>query len=391
MKNFKLILKKNKEFSLLKGHPWAYSEAFRELPGNLATGDRIEIYSHKDHFLGVGYADIDSKILVRLLPIGRDESFENGIARLIKQAIAHRLDFFRDNDTNAFRLINGEGDGIPGLIADRYAGAVSLQIYSFGLEPFIKTIVNTIKESMAGIKWIWRRNQIRLAKTGSAELVFGSNMPEKLEFREYGLKFVTDLVNGQKTGFFLDQRDNRNLIRSLAKGKSLLNVCGYTGAFTVAAIAGGATSSVTVDIAKPALVEAEQILKLNGFAGNAHKMVCSDMYDYLKICPQGSFDIVVLDPPSMAKSRKDSEKAIRAYKRLNQDGVKAVKPGGMLFTASCTSQVGRGEFLDAVREAIAAAGRRAAIIHESFHAPDHPVSLAHPEGQYLKGLLLKVY
>lgn len=390
MKNFKLTLKKNKEFSLLKGHPWAYSEAFREIPGSLATGDRVEVYSHKEQYLGVGYADIDSKILVRMLPIGRDESFEAGIRRLVRQAISHRIEFFKNADTNAFRLVNGEGDGIPGLIADRYAGAVSLQIYSLGLEPLVPVIVSSIRESLEGIRWIWRRNQIRLAKTASAELIYGSGMPDKIEFRENGLKFTTDLVNGQKTGFFLDQRDNRDLIKSLAKGRSLLNVCGYTGAFTVAAIAGGARSSVTVDTARPALVEAENNLRLNGFTGNSHKMVCTDMYEYLKDCEAGSFDIVVLDPPSMAKSRKDSEKAIRAYKKLNQSGVRAVKAGGLLFTASCTSQVSRGEFLDAVREAVAAAGRRAMIVKESFHAPDHPIALAHMEGQYLKGLLLKV-
>lgn len=391
MKTFQLTLKKNKEFSLIKGHPWAYAEAFREIPPGLKTGDYVEVFSHKQQYLGIGYADIDSKILVRMLPLNREENPDKGVARLVKQAVSHRLDFFRDNETNAFRLINGEGDGLPGLIADRYAGAISLQIYSLGLEQFLNTIVKTMRESIDGIKWIWRRNQIRLAKTAAASLIYGSNMPEKIEFRENGLKFATDLVNGQKTGFFLDQRDNRQLIRSIARNRSFLNLCGYTGAFTVAAIAGGARETVTVDLAKPALVEAEQILKLNGYQGGNHKMVCADMYDYLKNCSAGSFDLVVLDPPSMAKSRKDSEKAIRAYRRLNLDGLRVVKAGGLMFTASCTSQVSRSEFLDAVREAVASSGRRAQIVHESFHAPDHPTALAHPEGQYLKGLLLKVY
>ncbi|HNW12249.1 MAG TPA: class I SAM-dependent rRNA methyltransferase [Candidatus Rifleibacterium sp.] len=391
MQTIQLTLKKNKEFSLLKGHPWAYGEAFREVPAGLRTGDRVEVLSHKQQLLGVGYADIDSKILVRMLPIDRNESFADGIARLIRQAVAHRLDFFKNPDTNAFRVINGEGDGLPGLIADRYAGAVSLQIYTLALEPFIDRIVKALRDSLKDLKWVWRRNQIRIAKAAAAELVFGQNLPEKIEFRENGLKFTTDLINGQKTGFFLDQRDNRQLIRNVAAGRSFLNVCGYTGAFTVAAIAGGARESVTVDIAKPALIEAEQILKLNGFGGPHHKMVCSDMYDYLKNCQPGSFDLVVLDPPSMAKSRKDVEKAVRAYRRLNLDGVRVVKKGGLLFTASCSSQVSRSEFLDAVREAIAASGRQAQIVHESFHAPDHPTALAHPEGSYLKGLLLRVY
>ncbi|HNX74307.1 MAG TPA: class I SAM-dependent rRNA methyltransferase [Candidatus Rifleibacterium sp.] len=391
MQTVQLTLKKNKEFSLIKGHPWAYAEAFREIPPGIKTGDCIEVFSHRQQYLGLGYADIDSKILVRMLPISRDEKLEAGVIRLVKQAVAHRLEFFNNSDTNAFRLINGEGDGLPGLIADRYAGAISLQIYSLGLEQFVGPVLKAMCSSIDGIKWVWRRNQIRLAKTAAAELIFGSKMPEKIEFRENGLKFTTDLVNGQKTGFFLDQRDNRQLIRTVARNRSFLNLCGYTGAFTVAAIAGGARETVTVDLAKPALLEAEQILKLNGYLNNNHKMVAADMYDYLKSCRPGSFDLVVIDPPSMAKSRKDSEKAIRAYRRLNLDGVKVVKPGGMLFTASCTSQVSRSEFLEAVRDAVASAGRRAQIIHESFHAPDHPIALAHPEGQYLKGLLLKIY
>jgi 23S rRNA (cytosine1962-C5)-methyltransferase len=386
-----LTLKKNKEFSLIKGHPWAYAEAFREILPAVRTGDQVDVYSHRNQLLGTGYADIDSKILVRMLPLQRGESLEKGVARLVREAISYRLEHFRSRETNAFRLINGEGDGLPGLIVDRYDRAVSMQIYSLGLEPLVKTIVKTIKDSLPDIQWIWRRNQIRLAKTDSAELIHGQNLPAKIEFREYGLKFSTDLVNGQKTGFFLDQRENRNLIRSISTGKSLLNVCGYTGAFTVTAIAGGATRSVTVDIARPALLEAENNLRLNGFLKNEHQLVCTDMYDYLASCATASFDIVVLDPPSMAKNRRDAEKAVRAYRRLNQTGVKALKSGGYLFTASCTSQVGREEFLEAVRDAVAAAGRRAVIVHESFHAIDHPIALAHSEGRYLKGLLLKVY
>ncbi len=375
----------------MKGHPWAYGEAFREIPERLATGDLVEVRSHRDQVMGYGYVDVDSKILVRMLPLTAGEALSAGIGRLVRDAIAMRLERFSSADTTAYRLVNGEGDLIPGLIVDRYDRAVSLQIYSLGLEAALGDITKAIKELLPGIKWIWRRNQIRLARADAAGLIHGGNLPEKIEFKEYGLKFATDLVNGQKTGFFLDQRENRNLIRSIASGRSFLNVCGYTGAFTVAAAAGGATQSVTVDIAKPALAEAERNLCLNSLAMPAHKLVAADMYDYLSQCRQGSFDLVVLDPPSMAKNRRDAEKALRAYRRLNQLGVKAVSRGGYLFTASCTSQVGREEFLEAVRDAVSSAGRRAMIVHESFHAPDHPIALAHPEGRYLKGLLLKIF
>lgn len=392
MRTYQLCLKKDKEFSILRGHPWAFAEAFKAIPEGLKTGDIAEVYSHKNALLGMGYVDVESKILVRMVPVNPGEDFEKGVARLVKQAVAHRKEFFNEPEkTNAYRVINGEGDGLPGLIVDYYAGAVSLQIYSLGLQPFMDIVCKALREALGNVRWIYQRNQIRLAKSESAKLVFGKNLPEKIEFKENGLKFSTDLVNGQKTGFFLDQRENRHLIRSIAKGKTLLNVCGYTGAFTVAAIAGGCKSSVTVDIAKPALVEAEQNLRLNNFFNSNHKLVTADMYDYLAQCKEKSFDIVVLDPPSMAKNKRDVEKAIRAYKKLNMAGVKMVKAGGFLYTASCTSQVTRKEFLDAVREGIAAAGRRAIVVRETFHTYDHPTSLAHPEGPYLKGILLRIY
>lgn len=392
MRTYQLCLKKDKEFSILRGHPWAFAEAFKAIPEGLKTGDIAEVYSHKNALLGMGYVDVESKILVRMVPVNPGEDFEKGVARLVKQAVAHRKEFFNEPEkTNAYRVINGEGDGLPGLIVDYYAGAVSLQIYSLGLQPFMDIVCKALREALGNVRWIYQRNQIRLAKSESAKLVFGKNLPEKIEFKENGLKFSTDLINGQKTGFFLDQRENRHLIRSIAKGKTLLNVCGYTGAFTVAAIAGGCKSSVTVDIAKPALVEAEQNLRLNNFFNSNHKLVTADMYDYLAQCKEKSFDIVVLDPPSMAKNKRDVEKAIRAYKKLNMAGVKMVKAGGFLYTASCTSQVTRKEFLDAVREGIAAAGRRAIVVRETFHTYDHPTSLAHPEGPYLKGILLRIY
>ncbi len=392
MKTHKLCLKKDKEFNLLRGHPWAFAEAFKELPGNLKTGDIANIYSHKDILIGSGYIDTDSKILVRIIPTQKGETIENAIIRLVKQAVALRKEFFPEQDkTNAYRVINGEGDGLPGLIADYYNGAISLQIYSLGLQPFIEIIVKALRDSLQTVKWVYQRNEIRLAKTNSAKLIFGKNLPEKIEFKENGLKFSTDLVNGQKTGFFLDQRENRHLIRSFSKGKSLLNICGYTGAFTVAAIAGGCKNSVTVDIAKPALEEAEQNLKLNGFLSKNHKLVVSDMYDYLAQTKDKSFDIVVLDPPSMAKNKKDHDKAIKAYKKLNLAGVKVVKEGGFLFTCSCTSQVSRLDFLNAVKDGIAISGRRAIIIKETFHTYDHPIALSHTEGPYLKGILLRIY
>ncbi len=389
MKNNEIILKKDREFALLKGHPWIYGEAVKEIGTGIKTGTIVSVFSHKKHWLGQGYIDVDSRILVRMLPLARNESVNKGIKRLVSNAIRLRKSFFNETQTNAYRLINGEGDFLPGLIVDRYAEAVSIQVYSLGLEPVIDLVIEQLCQELPEIKYIWRRNQIRVAKTAYSGLIKGRNLPPRIRFLENGLNFVTDLVNGQKTGFFLDQRDNRNLIRQLADKKSFLNICGYTGAFTVAAAAGQATDSVTVDIAKPALEEAKNNLELNNFSLNTHKLVCADMYDYLQECRQ-KFGLVVLDPPSMAKSKKDQHKAIRAYQKLNILGMKVVEPGGLLFTASCSSQVSREDFACAVKDAAVKAKVKAQIIQERFHACDHPTSLCHPEGRYLKGMLLRI-
>jgi len=231
---------------------------------------------------------------------------------------------------------------------------------------------------------------VKRASGPAAGLIFGKDMPEKLRFRENGLKFQTDLMSGQKTGFFLDQRDNRALIRQVARGRKAANVCGYTGAFTVAALAGGATRVVTVDSAKPALAEASDNLKINGFDPAKNPLIAADMYDFLDSDRSETFDLLVVDPPSMARNRADLERAVRAYVKLNTLAINRLSPGGLLFTASCTSQLGRDEFASAVTEACRRAGRRARIIRESFHALDHPIALSHPEGRYLKGLLLEI-
>lgn len=389
MNNFKLVLKKNKEFTILKGHPWVFSQAFQSVPSGLKTGDTAEVYSHRNALLGMGYVDVDSPILVRLIQGDMAKGIKPAIINCLRRAIGHRRQFFSFSHTNAFRLVNGEGDGLPGLIIDKYAQAISLQIYSLGLEPYVDLIVKEVLAGYPEVRWVYRRDSIRKAQAGGAGLIFGKGMPEKIDFLENGLKYQVDLVNGQKTGFFLDQRSNRECIRGLAKGLRVLNLCGYTGAFTVAAAAGGAASTVTVDVAKPALDDARTNLAINGFDEINHKIVCADMYKYLEECREESFDLVILDPPSMAKNRKDVEKALRAYKKLNALGARVVTRGGFLFTASCTGQVSRVEFLDAVRDSVCGPSREAIIIKEAYHDLDHPIALGHPEGAYLKGLLLR--
>jgi len=390
MQTHTVPLKKDREFAIMRGHPWVYREALRALPPDAATGDEAIVLSHRQIELGRGYIDIDSPIVIRMVEGERDENLAKRIEKRLTAAHALRRSLFDPAQTDAWRLINGEGDGIPGLVIDIYGNAAAVQVYSLGLEPMIGVIARTLPRLMPDLRWIWRRNHVKRASGPAAGLVMGRDLPEKIRFRENGLKFQTDLQSGQKTGFFLDQRDNRALIRQVARGRHVANVCGYTGAFSVAALAGGARSVVTVDSAKPALAEAVDNLKLNGFDPSKNPVVTADMYDYLQDSRNGPFDLLIVDPPSMARNRADLERASRAYVKLNTLAFNRVAPGGLLFTASCTSQFSREAFVEAVTEASRKAGRRARIIRESFHAADHPISLAHPEGRYLKGLLLEV-
>lgn len=385
-----LTLRKDKEFALLRGHPWVYGEAFKDVPDDLEMGEAVALRSHKGMDLGLGYVDLDSPILVRRIDGRPGDGFAERITGRITAAVALRRSWFDPKSTDAWRVINGEGDGIPGLVVDRFGTALSLQVYSAGLEPWLDHIVERLRRELPEIKLIWRRDQVKRAKRVGDGLLLGDRAPDSIEFRENGMKFRADLVSGQKTGFFLDQRDNRDLVRRIARGKRVANVCGYTGAFSVAALTGGATSVVTVDLAGPALREAERNLVLNGFAVKPGDLVTADMFAYLEDSSGPKFDLLIVDPPSMAKNRRDVPNALRAYTKLNRLAMGRLNPRGLLFTASCSSQVGRDDFLSAVTDAARSCGRFTRILAETHHGIDHPIGLGHPEGRYLHGLLLEV-
>ncbi len=384
-----LILKKDKEFGLRRGHYWVYREAVKRIPDHLETGSEVLVVSHKGDDLGRGYIDLDSPILVRRIDGDSEQSLDTLIRKRITDAVRLRRSCFDEKHTNGYRVVNGEGDGIPGLIVDRYAAALSVQLYSLGLEPWVDTICETLRRELPGIRWIYRRNQVRRAKSGGDALVFGRDFPGTITFLENGLSFRVDLASGQKTGFFLDQRDNRALIRQMARGKTVANVCGYTGGFSVAALAGGARSVITVDSAGPALEEAARNLELNGYAIDRNPLEKADMFRFLEDHPQ-AYDLLIVDPPSMAKNRGDVPQALRAYQKLNQLALEAVKPHGLLFTASCSAYVGREDFLKTMSFAAQSTRRTTRILAETHHAIDHPISLGHPESRYLHGLLLAV-
>jgi len=384
-----LVVKKDREFSLLQGHPWVYREAVKAVPTGLKTGDEVRVFTHKERFIGIGLVDLDSPIFVRLIEGAPSESLQERITHRITSACHKRKVVFEESRTNAYRLVNGEGDGLGGLILDKYSDAISLQTYSLAWEKFIPQIVELILKAFPDTKWIWKRNQVRNACTTDG-LLYGRNFSGTVDFLENGLKFRVNLISGQKTGFFLDQRENRNLVKSISKGKKVANICGYTGAFTVYALAGGARETITVDSAAPALEEAETHLKLNGFNLRGNSFLKADMYEFLSSAKRNDFDLLILDPPSMAKSKKDLPRAVKAYQKLNSLAIAAVCPGGKIFSASCSTHMGRDQFLDVVLKASLHAGKKLRLLAETHHPIDHPILLGHPEGRYLHGLLLEI-
>jgi 23S rRNA (cytosine1962-C5)-methyltransferase len=387
----KLELKKDRDFAVFSGHPWVYREAVKAFPEKILPGSPVEVFSHRGQFLGLALADPESTIVLRVLSGSRPgEEIREVIKRNISQAAAIRRAGFDPARTNACRVINGEGDGLSALIVDQFADALSLQTYSPAWEPYIDLVVETLHGLFPEVKWIYRRNQVRRAETTREGCIFGRNFPGKIRFRENDRLFEADLAHGQKTGFFLDQRDNRHLVGSLASGRRVANVCGYTGAFSVYALTGGAEEVVTVDSAAPALEQAKINLALNGFSSRDNPLVRADMLEFLKQETPGRFDLIVLDPPSMAKARKDVPRALNTYRALNQAAAKALKPGGLLFTASCSSQVGREDFLRVIQEASRKAETKMKLLAETHHGLDHPIALGHPEGRYLHALLLEV-
>ncbi|MBF0545686.1 MAG: class I SAM-dependent rRNA methyltransferase [Candidatus Riflebacteria bacterium] len=394
MTSKKLLLKKDKEFLIFKGHPWVYRDALKEIPPNCENGDEIELFSHKKVFLGKGFFDSESQISIRLVPCQQTQDLGEQILNHLKNAIERRNVFFDLKKTNGFRVTNGEGDFIPGLVIDRYNDTLSVQTYTLGLERYFSEIVAFLLKEIPGISTIWRRNQVRKTRSGNSSikegLIHGRNEPVDVSFIENGLKFKVNLVAGQKTGFFLDQRENRNLIRHISRGLSVANVCGYTGAFSVAALGGGAKNVITVDIAEPALIQARKNLELNRFSESCSELLKSDMFEFLENRKYGPFDLVIVDPPSMAQSRSDVPKALKAYSRLNQLAFAKTRSGGFLFSASCSSQITRDHFLSLVTESAIKSGKRVLLLSETHHSVDHPISIVHPEGRYLHGLLMQV-
>ena len=391
---YKVYLKPGKEESLKRFHPWVFSGAIAHFDGEPEEGEVVEIYTSKKEFIAKGHFQIGS-IAVRVLSFCRDEAIDAGFWKR-KLSIAYdmrRSIGIAGNPTNnTYRLVHGEGDNLPGLVIDIYARTAVMQAHSAGMHLDRMAIADALTEVMGDqIDNIYYKSETTLPfkadlypengflKGGSADNIA----------MEYGLKFHIDWLKGQKTGFFVDQRENRSLLERYANGRSVLNMFCYTGGFSVYAMRGEAKAVHSVDSSAKAIELTNENIALN-FPGDArHEAICEDAFKYLDEHDQ-QYDLIVLDPPAFAKHRAALRNALKGYTRLNVKGLQRIKKGGILFTFSCSQVVTKDQFRNAVFTAAAQAGRKVRILHQLHQPADHPINIYHPEGEYLKGLVLYV-
>lgn len=383
-------LKKDRARSARGGHPWLFSGAFSDLP-ELEAGSLCRVEDEAGAFVAVGYVNPGRSLAVRLLSWSEIESIQELLERRIDAALALRAGCIAD-DTDAYRVVASEGDFLPGLIVDRYAGVLVVQVHTAGMERLLERIVDILVARLAPTS-ILERSDIPARREEGLPMrkrhLWGAPLGDEVEIREHGLRYGVQPESGQKTGFFLDQRLNRQRVRARAAGRSVLNCFAYTGGFGVAAWAGGATAVTHVESSEPAVQLLRANLQRNGF--DAETVVHGDAIDHLRRQRSSGrkYDLIVLDPPAFAKKKHQVEGALRGYKEINRQAFELLTPGGELFTFSCSQYVDAVLFKKVVFGAAADTACEVQLLERLGHAPDHPVSLAHPEGEYLKGLHLR--
>ncbi len=398
----KIILRKGREESLMRFHPWVFSGAIAEVQGNPSEGDIVSVHASNGDFLAYGHYQIGS-IAVRVLSFDesalRHDFWENKLAAALQVRVACGLHGASDGQvgTNCYRLVHGEGDNLPGLIIDYYDGVCVMQAHSVGMFRAKKQISEALQKVYGpSLKAVYDKSSGTAPYKAGLELIDGY-MYRRGDFSddeqvvlENGHKFMVNWTEGQKTGFFLDQRENRALVGSLAKGRNVLNLFCYTGGFSIYALAAGAKHVDSVDSSKKAMMMVDRNVALNGFDESVHTSLCCDAIDYLRDVPEGKYDLMIVDPPAFAKHRGALKNALRAYQRLNAAAISKVSPGGFVFTYSCSQVVDKEAFALAVFSAAAQAGRSVRILDRLNQPCDHSVNIYHPEGEYLKGLHLLV-
>jgi 23S rRNA (cytosine1962-C5)-methyltransferase len=390
----RVTLRKGKEEPVKRFHPWIFSGAIDHIERKLNDGDLVDVYSNNGSYLATGHFH-NSSIAVKLLTWEKQEIGPDFWRAKLAEAynLRSRVGLTNNSATNCYRLIHNEGDWIPGLIIDMYAGTAVLQAHSMGMYRSRSEIAAALQSVYQGkLKAVFDKSAESLKKnTGikvENELLWGK--AEAVEVLENNCRFSVDIESGQKTGFFLDQRDNRQLLGSFAGGCKVLNMFSYTGGFSVYALKAGAEYVHSVDSSVPACEMAEKNAGLNGFSHPDHQVFVMDARHYLETMKSFQYNLIILDPPAYAKNVGSRHHAIKGYTSLNASAFRKIAPGGILFTFSCSQVVDRQQFTSAVAAAAIESGRKVKILHQLGQPADHPVNIFQPEGEYLKGLVLRV-
>ncbi len=391
MSNAILTLKPGKEQSLQRYHPWIFSGAIKRINGEPAEGDLVEVVDSRDNFLAIGHFQ-PSSISVRVVSFVKQEINSHFWKAKLQQALTLRkgLGFYPSDSTNIFRLVHGEGDGLPGLIIDIYGKTAVMQAHSLGMYRLRELFAQLVLEIMGGkVTSVYDKSSgtISYKSPISAEDGYIAGIPEECELMENGNRFLVSWKDGQKTGFFVDQRENRQLLSKYCKNAKVLNAFCYTGGFSVYAARGGAKSIVSIDSSEKAIDLTEINMEINFGKDSNHRAISVDVFDFLRDDKE-IYDVIVLDPPAFAKHKPALKNALQAYKRLNAAAFRKLNRGGILFTFSCSQVVAREEFRNAVFSGAVIANRGVRILHQLTQPADHPINIYHPEGEYLKGLVL---
>ncbi|MBO7300302.1 MAG: class I SAM-dependent rRNA methyltransferase [Tidjanibacter sp.] len=393
--NKKIYLKHGKQESLLRHHPWVFSGAISRVSGEIEEGEIVDVFTSSGDFIARGHSQVGS-IAVRVLTFEQEAIDQQWWNARIASALSVRktLGLVGNPTTTCYRLVHGEGDNLPGLVVDIYDKTAVVQCHSVGMYLSLDAIVEALKVNFGeSLTAIYNKSSQTLPFKAEVDAedgyLWGEGVGEEVVL-EGGHKFAVNWAKGQKTGFFIDQRANRALVAEYAKGRNLLNTFCYTGGFSIYALAGGAKSVTSVDSSGVAIELVDKNVAINFPEGAPHKSAAMDTCDFLRTVEDGEFDMIILDPPAFAKHHKVLGNALQGYKRLNARAMEKIAKGGILFTFSCSQAVSKEQFRLAVFSAAAIAGRKVRILHQLTQPTDHPINIYHPEGEYLKGLVLYV-
>lgn len=408
MKRPQLIIVPGREKAIMRRHPWIFSGAVKRTDGDPQEGDVVDVVDSQGRWLATGHYQAGESIVCKVLSFDSPQVDLDFFRQRFASAIAYRerMGLFSSPDTNVFRLVHAEGDYLPGLVADWYNGILVLQAHSVGMHRLFDRFVPLLVELLTpyGLRALFDKSSATLA-SGSTDGYLWGIEPQEHEVVEHGNRLLINFYEGQKTGFFVDQRENRALVAQLARGHRVLNCFGYTGGFSLAALRGGAEFVETVDISRKAIDLCNRNVALNFGPDAPHRGTVADVLDFLGgkrkegsgkqsdhtfNSQSSTFDFIILDPPAFAKNHRSLQAGLKGYRSINQRALEALPEGGLLMTFSCSQAVSKDDFQTMIFTAAMNAHRRVRIVRQLPHAMDHPVSIHHPEGEYLKGLLLQV-